>query len=154
MHTPMPVIIQPISPADAQVQLLISKLDHFQIELYGRENCHLDSIETLLKSGAHMLGAFSGEQLVGMGAVKIMSGYAEIKRMYVEESHRGLGIAENILSRLEAYTIEQGENRICLETGIYHKAAMSLYKKMGYKVIDQFGEYKINGLSVFFEKWA
>lgn len=154
MHTPKPITISPISPADAQVQLLISKLDHFQIELYGRENCHLDSIETLLKSGAHMLGAFSDKQLVGMGAVKIMSGYAEIKRMYVEESHRGLGIAESILSRLEIYAVEQGENRICLETGIYHEAAMRLYKKLGYKVIDQFGEYKINGLSVFFEKWV
>lgn len=154
MNPPIPITISPISPADAQVQLLISKLDHFQIELYGRENCHLDSIETLLKSGAHMLGAFSDKQLIGMGAVKIMDGYAEIKRMYVEESHRGLGIAENILRRLEAYAVEQGENRICLETGIYHEAAMSLYKKLGYKIIDQFGEYKINGLSVFFEKWT
>ncbi len=150
--TTLPITISPVSPADEQVQKLIAKLDQFQIALYGRENCHLDSIEVLLQSGAHMLGAFSGDILVGMGAIKIMGGYAEVKRMYVEESHRGRGIAEAILSRLEAYAIEQKINRICLETGVYHEAAMRLYRKLGYRVIEQFGEYKVNGLSVFFEK--
>ena len=147
-----PITITTVSPADEQVQSLIDKLDAFQIELYGRENCHLDSIEVLLKSGAHMLGAYSGPQLVGIGAVKIMGDYAEIKRMYVEESHRGMGIAENILSQLEAYAQEQGIMQLNLETGVYHTAAQKLYRKLGYSVIDHFGDYPITGLSVFYEK--
>ena len=147
-----PITITTVSPADEQVQSLIDKLDAFQIELYGRENCHLDSIEVLLKSGAHMLGAYSGSQLVGIGAVKIMGDYAEIKRMFVEESHRGMGIAENILSQLEAYAQEQGIMQLNLETGVYHTAAQKLYRKLGYSVIDHFGDYPITGLSVFYEK--
>lgn len=147
-----PITITPVSPADKQVQVLISKLDTFQIELYGRENCHLDSIEVLLKSGAHMLGAFDGNQLVGMGAVKIMGDYAEIKRMYVEESHRGQGIAESILSQLEAHAQDQGMTQLYLETGVYHTAAQKLYLKLGYEVIEHFGDYPITGLSVFMAK--
>lgn len=147
-----PIVIKPISPANEQVQELIAKLDAFQIELYGRENCHLDSIEVLLKSGAHMLGAFDGAQLVGMGAVKIMGDYAEIKRMYVEENHRGQGIAENILQQLENYAQAQKITQLYLETGVYHTAAQKLYRKLGYNVVERFGDYPINGLSVFFGK--
>jgi putative acetyltransferase len=144
--------IRAVSPADAQVQELVHKLDTFQIELYGRGNCHLDSIEVLLQSGAHMLGAYQEEVLVGIGAVKIMNGYAEIKRMYVEENQRGKGIAERILAQLEAYAQVQGITEVKLETGVYHQAAQALYRKMGYDRIEVFGDYRENGLSVFMGK--
>lgn len=154
MLTEMEIVIKQVVPTDAQVLKLIGKLDAYQISLYGIEQCNLESPESLNNHDAYMLGAYSGEQLAGIGGVKLMDGYAEIKRMYVEEDFRGLLIAERIVARLEAYAMQQGVSRICLETGNLHQSALHFYKKLGYRVIESFGNYRPNDVSVYFEKLA
>lgn len=144
--------VKPVSPADEEVKEMIRRLDHFQISLYGVVHCHLDSPETLLKSKAHMLGAFDESELVGIGAVKLFDDYAEIKRMFVFESHRGQGIAEKILRELEKHASEQGINRIYLETGIKQTAAVKLYQRLGYTPVESFPGYKPNSVSLYFTK--
>ena len=144
--------ISRVSPTDPEVQDLIERLNHYQIGLYGREKCNLESADSLLKNDAFMLGAFLGDKLIGIGAIKKFDSYAEIKRMYVTETHRRKGIAEMILSGLEAYAIKNTINRICLETGNMHKPALAFYKRKGYHVIKQFGNYFPNEVSVYFEK--
>ncbi len=99
-----------------------------------------------------MIGAFQREELVGMGAIKLLKGYGELKRMYVSEKHRGFGIASKILESLEDYARQNNVDKIRLETGNLHFRAMAMYKKHGYKQIERYGDYKPNDISVFYEK--
>lgn len=68
--------------------------------------------------------------------------YAEVKRMYVHSSFRGLGISKIILSRLEQYARDELKlDRLVLETGLRQKAGVGLYTRAGYRRCSMFGEY-------------
>jgi len=144
-------IIQ-VSPDNESVQKLIDKLDKYQIELYGIECCHLDSVAELQKCGAYMMGAYSDDALIGIGAVKIFDKYAEVKRVFVEEEFHGSGVADKILSALEDYSAHKGKEKIYLETGTLQYSALNFYKRLGYSEIEKFGDYIPTDVSVFFEK--
>jgi putative acetyltransferase len=146
------IVYREVSPLDEAVVHLIDRLNQYQIHLYGVEKCNLEPPASLQQSQAFMIGAYSSGKLIGIGAVKLLSDYAEIKRMYVEEEFRGRAIAETILRHLEKYVLEKGIFRICLETGNKHASALAFYKKAGYTEIDKFGHYRPNEVSVYFEK--
>lgn len=148
----MDLFIKPLLPTDEGVLKLIDKLNTYQIGLYGADKCNLESAQSLQNNNAFMLGAFDGQTLAGIGAIKLADGYAEIKRMYVEEAYRGLSIAENILRQLEDYARHKGILRICLETGNKHQQALKFYQRQGYFRIERFGSYTPNEVSVYFEK--
>ncbi|MCR8656634.1 GNAT family N-acetyltransferase [Paenibacillus endoradicis] len=65
----------------------------------------------------------------------------EMKRIYVKENARGKGIAKAVLSELEQWAIEEGNQSSILETGINQPESISLYKKIGYTVIDKYEPY-------------
>ncbi|MEM8907619.1 MAG: GNAT family N-acetyltransferase [Bacteroidota bacterium] len=140
-----------VSPVDLNVQALIQKLNEYQIGLYGIENCNLEPPDEMIKNQAFMIGAFLNEDLIGIGSIKLVEDHAEIKRMYLEKSYRGLGVAETIIQHLEEYAVKQGVKRICLETGNKHVAAMKFYERLGYHRIEQFGNYQPNAVSVYYE---
>ncbi len=146
------VHVKQVLPTHENVVALIEKLNQYQIALYGRQMCTLEPPEILEKNQAFMVGAFVNETLVGIGAVKLLDGYAEVKRMYVEENYRGLSIAGKILQALEAYAKQQHVKMICLETGNQHFSALKLYKKSGYQEVEIFGDYKPNQISIFLGK--
>ncbi|MBL0744691.1 GNAT family N-acetyltransferase [Chryseolinea lacunae] len=152
MKNPGLLTIKQVAPTDAGVVALIDKLNRYQIALYGIEACNLEPPESLIKNNAFMVGAFSHEELAGIGAIKVLDGYGEIKRMYVEESHRGLSVAEEILSALETYAAGRAIHSVYLETGRLHHAAIKFYRKMGYEVVEQFGDYRPNAVSLYFGK--
>ncbi len=141
-----------ISPSEPEVQDLIIKLNTFNLSLYSPEDCHLESPEQLTKNKAAMVGAYLGGRLTGMGALKQMDGYAEVKRMFVDSEQRGKGIAEKILQALEEIAAKNGNSIVRLETGSKHTAAIKFYTRMGYYRITQFGDYPINHVSVLMEK--
>ena len=78
--------------------------------------------------------------------------YAEIKRMFVHEEARGLGLGMRILQYLEAETTARGVRTLRLETGVHSHPARRLYEKCGYYAVPPFGEYWDDPLSVFYEK--
>ncbi|HTJ48113.1 MAG TPA: GNAT family N-acetyltransferase [Cyclobacteriaceae bacterium] len=144
--------IKIVSPSQDSVARLIAKLDRYQIALYGIENCNLEPSDTLMQNKAFMVGAFTSNLLIGIGAVKIVESYAEIKRMFVDPAFRKHGVAIKILKELEEYAIERQLENIYLETGRLQFAAIELYKKMGYVIVDQFGQYRPNSVSIYFQK--
>jgi GNAT superfamily N-acetyltransferase len=90
---------------------------------------------------------------VGCGAIKEYSpGIMEVKRMYVLSDRRGQGIASLILKQLELWAIELNFWKCILETGIKQPEAIALYKKNGYKIIPNYGQYANVMNSVCFEK--
>ncbi|MGB7202443.1 MAG: GNAT family N-acetyltransferase [Pyrinomonadaceae bacterium] len=86
--------------------------------------------------------ASDGDKAVGCGAFKPFSQTdAEIKRMFVLPDHRGKRIAAQILAELESWAIESGFRSCVLETGFKQPEAIALYKRSGYEVIPNYGQY-------------
>lgn len=86
--------------------------------------------------------AFDVGEPVGCGAFKrYEEGVAEIKRMYVKPESRGRRIAALVLRELESWAAELGFTKCILETGHKQPEAIALYKREGYSVIPNYGQY-------------
>jgi DNA-binding MarR family transcriptional regulator/GNAT superfamily N-acetyltransferase len=76
---------------------------------------------------------------VGCGALKFHGGEpAELKRMWVDSSARGLGIGRRILAALEAHAASRGVTVIRLETNESLVEAVALYRSAGYAAVAPF----------------
>lgn len=81
-------------------------------------------------------------EAVGCGAYKFYDEETvELKRIYIDKSLRGMGAGKELLRRLEADAKIAGFQYAVLETGELLEEAMGLYRKMGYKVIPNYGQY-------------
>ena len=101
----------------------------------------------------HVVLAYENDVPVGCGAIKAFGEDAvEVKRMFVAEAGRNKGIASTLLKELESWAAELGYARCVLETGKRQAEAIALYKKNGYRVIDNYGQYIGVANSVCFEK--
>lgn len=90
---------------------------------------------------------------LGCGAIKeFETGVMEVKRMFTLHEARGRGVATQILTELENWAKELVYKNCILETGIRQPEAIALYKKCGYKVISNYGQYAGIENSVCFGK--
>ena len=90
------------------------------------------------------IGARVDGNLVASGAAHLMSDdgdYAEIKRVFVLNSHRGQGLSLAIMQFLEQEVMTHGIRLLRLETGVMQDAAIGLYRKLGYHECEPFGSY-------------
>lgn len=81
-----------------------------------------------------------------------LTGDAELKRMYVVEEARGLGLARRILAALEEDARTAGRTRMVLETGDRQPEAVALYTSSGYELSAKFGYYRHHEASLCFAK--
>jgi putative acetyltransferase len=77
---------------------------------------------------------------------------AEIKRMFVMQSHRGKGISKLIMNELEQWAQQLGFKRLILETAEKQPEAIGLYYKCGFKKIENYGPYVAFSQSLCMEK--
>ncbi len=90
---------------------------------------------------------------IGCGAIKEYEpNVMEIKRMYTSPEGRGQGIATKILYELENWSTELGYEKCVLETGKRQPEAISLYKKNGYQIMPNYGQYSNIQNSLCFRK--
>lgn len=86
--------------------------------------------------------AYSNNAAIGCGAIKVYAERtAEIKRMFVMPENRGKGVAGEILGELENWAREMNFEECILETGFKQPEAIALYKRRGYVVIPNYGQY-------------
>ena len=101
----------------------------------------------------YVVVAYENGKPVGCGAIKEYTpNTMEIKRMYTLPENRGKGIASKILRELEAWASELAYEKCVLETGKRQPEAIGLYKKNGYKIIPNYGQYAGIENSLCFEK--
>jgi len=82
-----------------------------------------------------------GRRPIGCGALKVKDrDIGEIKRMWVHEEMRGLGIGLRILQELEAKAREFGLSTLRLETNRILKEAQALYRRCGYREVAPFND--------------
>ncbi len=87
--------------------------------------------------------AYDGGIAVGCGAFKQHSDdIAEIKRMFVLAGHRGKRVAARILEELEGWAVKCGFAECILETGFKQPEAIALYKRSGYHLMPNYGQYE------------
>ena len=91
----------------------------------------------------YVIVAYWEGRAVGCGAIKYFDEQRmEVKRMYIREDYRGRGFASRILVALEAWASELQFHSCILETGINQPEAIGLYKKRGYAIIPNYGQYR------------
>ena len=146
------IVIRQVDPTRTEVIELIHQLDEYQDAMYPPESNHLDSIDELCQTNVNFIAAYDDSEIIGIGAVKVLEDYGEIKRLYVPDKYRGKGIANEIVGGLEKFLVKRSIFAAGLETGIHQHEAIALYKKLGYSEIAPFGSYTEDPLSVFMEK--
>jgi NAD(P)-dependent dehydrogenase (short-subunit alcohol dehydrogenase family) len=65
----------------------------------------------------------------------------EVKRMFVQPAHRGQGVAQAVLAELEKWAAELHYAACVLETGKKQPEAIALYKRSGYTLTPNYGQY-------------
>ena len=101
----------------------------------------------------YVVVAYENGKTVGCGAIKEYTpNTVEIKRMYTSPESRGKGIATQVLIELEVWASELSYEKCVLETGKKQPEAIALYKKNGYKIIPNYGQYAEIENSLCFEK--
>ncbi len=90
----------------------------------------------------HVLIAYDGDTAIGCAGLKPYSGNsAEIKRVWVEPSYRRGHIAQEMMTQLEKKALENGFNRLILQTREIMTGAVRLYMKLGYHCIQNYPPY-------------
>jgi DNA-binding MarR family transcriptional regulator/GNAT superfamily N-acetyltransferase len=91
-------------------------------------------------AGAFLVAYLNGEA-IGCGAVKHRpGGPSDIKRMWVAESARGLGIGRRLLRELEQLIRDSGARVAQLETNAALVEAVTMYRSTGYAEVPAFND--------------
>jgi len=126
---------------DQDFQLLISRLDHELWNELKEDQATYDQYNKVPDINTAVL-IYADEKPVACGCFKkYEEETVEIKRMFVEKSHRGLGLSKMILQELEKWAKESGYAFAVLETSIHFKTARNLYEHSGYNTIPNYGQY-------------
>ena len=123
---------------------LCHELDDFLNELVGGEENRAEYILYNQLDDIHnVIVAYDDDIPVGSVSFKKYDDEcAEVKRVFVKEEYRNKGIANELMELLENTAREQGYRYLILESGAPLVAAMALYRKIGYKVIQNYGQYR------------
>jgi DNA-binding MarR family transcriptional regulator/GNAT superfamily N-acetyltransferase len=91
-------------------------------------------------AGLFLVATLRGEP-VGCGGLQFHSDAPpDIKRMWVDESARGLGIGRRLLAELEGRAAASGSGVVRLETNRSLREAINLYRSAGYREVDAFND--------------
>jgi len=121
---------------------IVAMLDTFLAERDGQDHAFYAQFNKL-DSIKNTVVCFDDDEPVGCGAFKQYDETtAEIKRMFVKPSYRAKGAATRVLQELEKWAIENNFSSAILETVKNQPEAVALYKKNGYTIIPNFGQYK------------
>lgn len=148
------VAIQPANPHGNAAALLIQELSHELAALYPGETDGNFNPKDMDLPRSRFVIAWVDDEPAGCGALRPMSDVTigEIKRMYVRPNYRGRGISKRLLTTLEDAAAEFAYREVWLETGLLQPAAISLYKRMGYRRIPCYPPYTEDPMSVCYGK--
>jgi DNA-binding MarR family transcriptional regulator/GNAT superfamily N-acetyltransferase len=139
------VAIREVDPAQTDAQTCLreyfAELDRrFETGFDPDVNVPPELHELRPPAGVFLVATLRSES-VGCGGLKFHgSEPTELKRMWVAESVRGLGIGRRLLNELESRAAAAGSRVVRLETNKSLTEAISLYRSAGYREVDQFND--------------
>jgi len=145
-------ITQQIPHQDA-VQRLLHAADERSAALYPADSRFGLGTDTLISRGVRFFVARLNGQAVGCGGFTLASPMeGELQRMFVDATQRGHGIGRSLLQAIEGAAQAGGIQVMRLETGVASIEALGLYRRLGYREREPFGDYASDPRSVFMEK--
>jgi DNA-binding MarR family transcriptional regulator/GNAT superfamily N-acetyltransferase len=123
------------------LEAYFAELDaRFDLGFDPERSISADTDELVEPRGLLLVARLRSEPM-GCGAVKLHgSEPAEIKRMWVAPSARGLGLGRRILKELERYARAHGASVAHLETNRALDEAIALYRSAGYVEVARFND--------------
>lgn len=100
------------------------ELDH--LSQFYREKSDERAYFVLTDGASNVLGG------VGFAAFSHIPGCAEIQKLYLDDSVKGMGLGMGLLETAESYAACMGYSQLYLETHSVLKEALRLYERMGY----------------------
>lgn len=135
------ISIKRTSSDDKDFHLLVDRLNKYLLIQYGGLQDFYSQFNKI-DNIPHVVIAYANGEPAGCGCFKKFDvSSVEIKRMFVAEEHRGKGIGSTILTELEKWAAELGNTEIVLEMGNRQPEAAVLYRKQGFAVIPNYGQY-------------
>jgi ribosomal protein S18 acetylase RimI-like enzyme len=139
------VAIAPVDPAGAEAQYCLRE---YFADIDSRFPTGFDpdgalplAADQLRPPHGVLLVASLGDEPVGCAGVKFLDGgVAEVKRMWVAPSARGLGLARRLLADLEARAVAAGATSARLDTNATLAEAIRLYRSAGYVEVEAFND--------------
>jgi DNA-binding MarR family transcriptional regulator/GNAT superfamily N-acetyltransferase len=137
--------VAPIDPAHPSARHCLneyfSELDRrFETGFDPARSIPADEADMRPPAGLFLVASLRGEP-IGCGALKFHDkAPAELKRMWVAMSARGLGIGRRLLGELETRAAEDGVGVVRLETNETLGEAISLYRSAGYVEVAPFND--------------
>ena len=138
------VTIRPILPQDdaAMASIIFAALESYGLDKPGTvyTDASTRELSKLFKTprSGYLVAEEDGVILGGCGVFPtpdLPVGTAELVKMYVDASHRGKGLGTMLVLATENLAINLGYIRLYLESFPNLKEAISLYKKLGFKII-------------------
>lgn len=143
-------VIAEEAPDQPDVVALIEASDAYSLERYPPEGHFGTDIAGLKSPDITFLVARRDGVAEGCGAVKwFADGAAELKRIFVSEAARGLGLGRRLMARLETLAAARGVGTLFLETGPLNTEAVAMYRRLGYAECGPFADYVANPYSLF-----
>ena len=134
------ITIQRTTSNNADFKYLTQLFDDYLVDIDGDEKDFFAQFNQIYLD--HVIVCYEDGLAIGCGSFKEnQPKVAEIKRMFVLPEQRGKGIAVLILNELEVWAATLGYEFAILETSVRLESAIALYKKSGYKIIPNYGQY-------------
>ncbi|MCE0828170.1 MULTISPECIES: GNAT family N-acetyltransferase [Buttiauxella] len=134
------------------VQTLVAYHISGMLEQSPPESSHALDVQKLRDPAVTFWSAWEGEQLAGIGALKMLDGsHGELKSMRTATEFLRRGVANQFLVHILQVARERGLQRISLETGTQpgFAACYQLYLKHGFVDCQPFADYQLDPNSRF-----
>ena len=89
---------------------------------------------------------------IGLAELGFMDDTAELQKLYLTDAVKGKGLSYKLIELVEETALNKGYKRIYLETHTNLKAAIHLYEKCGYKLIEKPKEVVHSSMNRFYLK--
>ena len=131
---------------------LVGELDRGYYERIGDELSRYDSYNEFKDHHVVMLALENGIAVACASYRAFDDDSVEFKRVYVKREYRKRGIAYSLISQLEKLAIKAGYRYSYIITGKNNHAAIKLYEKLDYVLIDNFGQFRDDDVVVCMKK--
>ena len=130
-------------------QFLIKDIDLIETEMFSQNDFEIldypseqwlglqsdHRLENLMQRYPARYGLIkSGESVKAVGRIATLGTWAMATRLFVDPSHRGKGLAQQLMLRLMAAAKEDGATKIALQVDLENAAALALYDSMGFRL--------------------
>ena len=147
----MPITITVEDPTTPDVKALLQRHLDFCHEVTPLEHSYALDVEKLRAPGITVFAARQGGELIGVGALKILSpDHAELKSMHTSQASRGKGVGRSMVNYILEFARQNNISRISLETGTHppYEPARKLSESMGFVPCEAFGDYELSEFNV------